>query len=79
MNFQKILAMLGGLAAKISDPNVKKLIEDDGVKSFLFGKYTDGTARNFADAMAGEYLSPKQKKKYSKKKKKKDITKFRFK
>lgn len=48
---------------------VKELSNNKGVKSFLCGTYTDGTPRNLTDAMNGEYLSPKTKKKKHKKKK----------
>ncbi len=56
----------------------KDIVKDEGVQSFLCGKYSDGTPRNMTDAINGEYLSPKQKKKAKKKKKKKNQAKFRL-
>lgn len=56
----------------------KEALKDDGVKKVVFGTYSDGSPRNFADAQNGEFLSPEQKKKMSKKKKKKKNKKFRL-
>lgn len=59
----------------------KDLIKDDDVQKFLCGRYSDGTSRNVADAVHGEYLSPKQRKKlkkFKKKKKKNKLAKFRL-
>ena len=56
----------------------KNLVGDENVKSFLCGTYSDGTPRNVGDAIHGEFLSPKQKKKLAKKKKKTKQTKFRL-
>jgi hypothetical protein len=56
----------------------KELIKDKGVQQFLCGTYADGSSRNVADAVHGEYLSPKQKKKYGKKRKKKKQAKFKL-
>lgn len=49
----------------------KALSGNDDVKSFICGTYSDGTARSLPDAISGELLSPKQKKKLQDKKSKK--------
>lgn len=56
----------------------KTIAKDENITEFLCGTYADGTKRNLADAVHGEYLSPKQKKKLTKKKKKKKSTKFKL-
>lgn len=58
----------------------KSIVGDDDVKKFLCGTYADGSTRNLTDAINGDFLSPKQKKKaISKKgKKKKKNTKFKL-
>ena len=48
----------------------KEVVGNGDVKKFTCGTYTDGTPRNLVDALNGEYLSPKTKKKHNKKKKK---------
>ena len=48
----------------------REALGNHDVKKFVYGTYTDGTPRNFIDAVNGEYLSPKTKKKHDKKKKK---------
>lgn len=52
----------------------KAVSENDDIKSTIFGSYADGKPRSLSDAIKGEVLSPKQKKKvadYKKAKKKK--------
>lgn len=49
---------------------VTKLLDNDGVKEFICGKYVDGTPRSLPDAINGEIYSPKQKDKAKKNKKK---------
>lgn len=81
MNIEKLCGTFKQIYKSLpSDSGIKNALNDDTIKSVLFGKYTDGTARNFVDALNGEYLSPKQKKKFYKKGKKgkKGIKKFRF-
>ena len=56
----------------------KEIAKDDKITEFLFGTYADGSKRNLSDAIHGEYLSPKQKKKIEKKKKKKKTVKFKL-
>ena len=56
----------------------KTLIADENVTKFLCGTYADGSVRNLPDAINGEFLSPKQKKKMHKKKKKKKSVKFKL-
>lgn len=48
----------------------KEVLGNGDIKKFACGTYTDGTTRNFIDAVNGEYLSPSTKKKHNKKKKK---------
>ena len=48
----------------------KEVLGDSNIKKFTLGTYTDGSPRNFVDAINGEYLSPNTKKKHNKKKKK---------
>ena len=55
----------------------KAIASDENITEFLCGTYADGTKRSLADAIQGEYLSPKQKKKITSKKKKKP-TKFKL-
>jgi hypothetical protein len=68
--FIGVITSIGGV--------IKDVVNDDGVKGFLNGTYSDGTPRNYQDARRGEYLSPKQKKKMSKKKKKKKKNRYRL-
>lgn len=51
---------------------VGTLSRNKGVQKTLFGVYSDGTTRSFADCLSGEFLSPKDREKvvYGKKKKK---------
>ena len=64
--------------------NLEKIIEvgvsvgsaltgNDNITKFFCGSYSDGTPRSLPDAINGEFLSPKQKKKATKKKKKKSV------
>lgn len=55
----------------------KAIASDEHITEFLCGTYADGSKRNLSDAIKGEYLSPKQKKKITSKKKKKS-TKFKL-
>ena len=48
----------------------KEVVGNSDIKKFAFGTYTDGSTRNVVDAINGEYMSPKTKKKHLKKKKK---------
>ena len=50
----------------------KTLSENKSLQKTLFGVYSDGTTRSFADCLSGEFLSPKDREKvvYGKKKKK---------
>ena len=48
----------------------KEVLTNGDIKKFACGTYTDGSTRSFVDAINGEYLSPKTKKKHEKKKKK---------
>lgn len=48
----------------------REVLGDSNIRKFTCGTYTDGTPRSVADAINGEYLSPKTKKKHNKKKKK---------
>ena len=48
----------------------REVLGNGDIKKFVCGTYTDGTPRNVSDAINGEYLSPKTKKKHNKKKKK---------
>ena len=41
----------------------KELIKDEEVVKFVCGTYADGDGRSVVDAVKGEYISPKQKKK----------------
>lgn len=50
----------------------QKVLSDKKVQKVLFGTYADNTPRSFKDALDGEILSPKQKKKHLYKKKKKN-------
>lgn len=63
---------------EIAVGTTKTLAKDKNVVSFLCGTYSDGTPRNISDAINGEFLSPKQKKKLAKKKKKKKQAKFKL-
>ena len=61
----------------------KELVKDEDFVTFLCGKYSDGTNRKVRDAIKGEYLSPKEKKKAmskktKKSKKKNKSTKFKL-
>lgn len=64
-----------------------EILSDQEIGEKLFGTYSDGTTRNFADSLRGEFLSPKQKKyceimkkkQAKKKKKKKKNAKKKFK
>lgn len=56
----------------------KSIAKDENITEFLLGTYSDGSKRNLSDAIHGEYLSPKQKKKLNKKKKKKKNVKFKL-
>lgn len=57
----------------------KGVISDEDFQKFTLGTYADGKTRNLRDAVSGEYLSPKQKKKAtSKKSKKKKNIKFKL-
>ena len=56
----------------------KKVIKNEDVQRIMFGEYADGDVRSAADAMKGEYRSPKMKKKHHKKKLKKSKTKFKL-
>ena len=56
----------------------KAIVSDENAQSFLCGTYADGTPRNLSDALHGEFLSPKQRKKALKKKKKKKKVKFQL-
>lgn len=55
----------------------KAIASDEHITEFLCGTYADGTKRSLSDAIQGEYLSPKQRKKITSKKKKKS-TKFKL-
>ena len=57
--------------AKMGINTGKELIKDENFVEFVCGKYSDGTNRNFSDAVRGEFLSPEEKKKVISKKKKK--------
>lgn len=46
---------------------IKKVTKSKDVKKFLCGEYLDGTTRSVADAITGEMVSPKQKRKKHKK------------
>lgn len=76
-----------GIAAMIG----KEVVKSKDAQKVLFGKYTDGKTRSFADAIYGVYDSPKTKKKKQKylkdfekrhkkqnKKKKKKKTKLKY-
>jgi len=71
-----LLAGLGKLATEV--------IDTISSQDVLCGTYTDGTPRSFIDALRGDYISPKKKKKilkkecekYKKKKDKKKKDKF---
>lgn len=59
------------------------IIENESVQKLLFGVYSDNTPRSLTDAMNGEFLSPKDRKKMKdstkkgrKKKKKKRLLIF---
>lgn len=56
----------------------KTVAGDDHISEFLFGTYADGSKRNLTDAVNGEFLSPKQRKKITSKKKKRKQTKFKL-
>ena len=43
------------------------ILSNDDVAKNVYGTYSDGTNRSLGDAIKGEYLSPKQKKKVDKK------------
>ena len=48
---------------KVAVKTGKVLAKDKDVVKLVCGKYSDGSVRNLTDAIQGEYLSPKQKKK----------------
>jgi hypothetical protein len=56
----------------------KDVIKDEDIQKFVCGTYADGKTRNLRDAIDGEFLSPKQKKKATSKKSKKKHTKFKL-
>ena len=58
--------------AKTMIEAAKTLSENKGLQKTLFGVYSDGSTRSFADCLSGEFLSPKDREKvvYGKKKKK---------
>ena len=70
MDIEKIVATAVSVGTSI--------LKEDKIVEFLCGTYADGTKRSLSDAMQGEYLSPKQKKKLTSKKKKKKSTKFKL-
>ena len=55
----------------------KAICSDENITEFLCGTYADGSKRSLSDAIHGEFLSPKQRKKITSKKKKKP-TKFKL-
>ena len=44
----------------------KEVMKSKDAQKVLFGKYTDGRTRSFADALLGDYDSPKTKRKKQK-------------
>ena len=56
----------------------KAISSDDNITEFLCGTYADGSKRSLSDAIHGEFLSPKQRKKLTSKKKKHKSTKFKL-
>lgn len=63
------------LAAKL----LIEIVSNEKVQKKVLGEYTDGDTRTVIDAITGEYLSPKTKKKHDKHKKKKKKHKDRYK
>lgn len=59
-------------AAKTVLETATMLVNNRSLQKTLFGVYSDGTTRSFADCLSGEFLSPKDREKvvYGKKKKK---------
>lgn len=59
-------------AAKTVLETATTLVNNRSLQKTLFGVYSDGTTRSFADCLSGEFLSPKDREKvvYGKKKKK---------
>lgn len=57
----------------------REINDNDEIKSFVCGNYSDGRPRSLSDAVAGEYLSPKDKKKMKGGKKSKDKYKKKYK
>lgn len=64
--------------AEVAVNTGKVLLKDEAFVNFVCGTYSDGSSRNLGDAIKGEYLSPKEKKKVMTKKKKKKSTKFKL-
>lgn len=59
-----------------------ELIQDEKVQGLICGRYSDGTPRSIPDAINGELMSPKEKKKelkaIAKRKKKHKAKKFKL-
>ena len=58
-------------AGKAIIDGILSLSKESSVKKSLFGVYADGSTRSLADAINGEFLSPKQREKMTSRKKKK--------
>lgn len=60
----------------------EKILKNEDLQGMVCGRYSDGTPRSIPDALNGELMSPKEKKKAMKKikkrKKKRKETKFKL-
>ena len=60
----------------------EKLVKNEDLQKMICGQYCDGSPRSIPDAINGELMSPKEKKKelkkISKRKKKRKETKFKL-
>lgn len=77
MNIKNLIVSVVSVATTIS----RELNDNEEIKALLCGEYSDGRTRSISDAIAGEYRSPKQRRKESgnKKKHKKDKYKKKYK
>lgn len=60
----------------------EKIITNEKIQGMVLGKYSDGSPRSIPDALDGEFMSPKEKKKelkkITKRKKKRKHNKFQL-
>lgn len=64
MELAKVLAGVITVVTTVS----KEVNDNNDVKRFLFGDYTNGKPRSMSDAISGEYMSPKERAKLKKEK-----------